>query len=162
MHPFLFLYLDLSSIWCVLATWWTGPRCLRCWGCIPAWLPRSRHFVDMWVAEGGHSKMALALCVVCASPLGVGVDRRRLCPHRRDVGPWWTAGANGVATVVGTIVRRCCVCGNRGRRAHNDYPEGWGGLGMRVRFGRGPCCICVVAAVRPLRPGLVQHGDTPQ
>ena len=48
-----------------------------------------------------HSTMALALCVVCASPLGVGVDRRRVCPHRRDVGPWCTAGVNGVATLVG-------------------------------------------------------------
>ena len=79
--------------------------------------------------------MALALCVVCALPLGVGVDRRRACPHRRDVGPWCTAGANGVATVLGTMVVRGCVCGNRGRRTHNGYPEDRGGLGVRVRFG---------------------------
>ena len=26
MYPLLFLYLDLSSVWCVLATWWTGPN----------------------------------------------------------------------------------------------------------------------------------------
>ena len=31
--------------------------------------------------------MAMALCIVCASPRGVVVDRRRACPHRRDVGP---------------------------------------------------------------------------
>ena len=54
--------------------------------------------------------MGLVLCVVCASPIGVGVDRRRACPHRRDVGPWWTADVNGVATVVGTMVLRGCVC----------------------------------------------------
>ena len=28
---------------------------------------------------------------VCASPRVVGVDRRRACTHRRDVGPWYTA-----------------------------------------------------------------------
>ena len=54
--------------------------------------------------RGPHSTMALALCVVCASPRGVTVDRRRACPHRRDVGAWCTAGVNGGATLLGTMV----------------------------------------------------------
>ena len=32
------------------------------------------------------------------------------------------------ATVLGTMVLRCCVCGNRGRRAHNGHPEDLRGL----------------------------------
>ena len=54
--------------------------------------------------------MAMALCVVCASPRGVDVDRRRVCPHSRDVGPGIQPGANGVATCLGTMVLRGCVC----------------------------------------------------
>ena len=76
-----------------------------------------------------RSTMAQALCFVCASPLGVGVDRRRACPHLRDVWPWCTAGVNGVATVLGTMVVRGFVCGNRGRRTHNGYPRGSGRAG---------------------------------
>ena len=54
--------------------------------------------------------MAMALCVVCASPRGVGVDWRRACPHRRNVGAWYTAGVNGGATLLGTMVpARLCV-----------------------------------------------------
>ena len=66
----------------------------------------------MWVAER-HTARLLWLCVcVCWSSIagGVGVDRRRACPHRRDVGPWCTACVNGVATVLGTLVLRGCVC----------------------------------------------------
>ena len=73
--------------------------------------------------------MAMALCVVCASPRGVGVDRRRACPHRFDVGAlvhsscqWWCdpLGDNGSCEV---------VCVNRGRRTHIGYPKWSGGLG---------------------------------
>ena len=79
-----------------------------------------------------HSTMALALCVVCASPLGVGVDRRRACPHRRDVGPWYTAGANGGATLLGAMVpaRLCVSTAVVGPTMVT--PEGRGGLGVRV------------------------------
>ena len=71
--------------------------------------------------------MALALRVACASHLGVGVDRRRACPHRRDVGPWYTVSVNGGATLLGTMVpARLGVCVNRGRRAHIGYPR-WSG-----------------------------------
>ena len=70
---------------------------------VAAFLPgvaRSHHFVDMWVAEG-HTARLLWLCVcVCWSPIagGVGVGRRRACPHRRGAGPWCTACVNGAAT----------------------------------------------------------------
>ena len=50
-----------------------------------------------------------SVCCLCIA-LGLGVDRRLACPHRRDVGPWCIAGANGVATVLGTMVLRGCVC----------------------------------------------------
>ena len=80
----------------------------------------------------------------------MGVDRRLACPHRRDVGPWCIAGVNDVATVLGTMVLRgcVCVCGNRGRRTHNGYPRGSGRVGrMRLRFGGVPLCICVVSVM---------------
>ena len=51
-----------------------------------------------------------SMCVACASPRGVGVDRRRACPHRRDVGSWCIAGVNDVATALVTMVLRGCVC----------------------------------------------------
>ena len=86
-----------------------------------------------------HSTMVQALCVLCASPLGVGVDRRRACSHRRDVRPWCTAGANGVATVLGTMVLRGCVCVTIADVGPTMVtPEDRGGLGIRVRFGRTP------------------------
>ena len=88
------------------------------------------------------------VCAVCASPRGVGVDRRRACPHRRDVGAWCTADANGVATFVWAQWFCEVVCGNRNRRVHNGYPRGSGRHGgMRVRLGRVTLCICVVAVV---------------
>ena len=92
IHPSSFLYLDLSSVWCVLAIWWTGPRCLcaAVATCLSG-VVRSRYFVDMWVAEG-HTARLLWLCVCCVSIAGgVDVDRRRACPHSRDVGAWYTA-----------------------------------------------------------------------
>ena len=88
-----------------------------------------------------HSTMALVLCVVCASPPGVGVDRRRVCPHRRDVGSWSTAGVNGRDRLGHNGPARLCVCGNRCRRAHNGYPSGSGEVGDDCSVW----CICVVA-----------------
>ena len=103
--------------------------CLRCCGCSPAWFRQMALLCGHVGHRRAHSTMALALCVVCESRLGVGVDRRRACPHRRDVGPWSTAGANGVSTLLGTMVLRGYVCRNRGRRAHIGYPRLSGGLG---------------------------------
>ena len=107
--------------------------------------------------------MALALCVVCASPRGVGVDRRRACPHRRDVGPWYTAGVNGVATVLGTMVLRGCVCVAIAVVGPTMIiPQDRGKLVMIARFG---CTFGVFVSLRCsafATGGLVQHGDTPQ
>ena len=95
-----------------------------------------------------HSTMAQALCVVCASPLGVVVDRRRACPHRRDVGPLvhsrcqWCRdplGHNGSARLcVEIAVFRPTLVTPDDREAQP----------MRARFGGIPCCICVVAVIR--------------
>ena len=69
-----------------------SPLSLRCCGHIPVGVVRSRYFVDMWVAEGAHIAIALAVFVCCLSIAGgVDVDRRRACPHSRDVGAWYTA-----------------------------------------------------------------------
>ena len=94
------------------------------------------------------STMALALCVVCASPRDVGADRRRACPHRRDVGPlvhsrcqWWCdpLGNNGSCEV---------VCVNRGRSTHIGYPRWSGRVGrVRVRSFDIPWWVCVVAVM---------------
>ena len=127
--PFFFLPLDLSSVWCVLAIWWTVPSVFALLRLHPAWFRPMASLCGHVGRRRAHSTMALALCVVCASPRGVCVDRRRACPHRRDVGvlvhsrcQWCRdrIGHNGFA--------RLCVCGNRGRRAHNGYPEDRGGL----------------------------------
>ena len=144
MYRLLFLVLEVTSVWCVSPDRGLSPMCLRCCGYIPV------EFRSMALRCGhaghrrAHNTMTVALCVVCASPRGVCVHRRRACPHRNDVGPWCTAGANCVATALGTMVLRgcVCVCGNRGRRTHNGYPEDRGGLWVRVRFGRSSC-ICV-------------------
>ena len=76
--------------------------------------------------------MALALCVVCASPRGVGVDRRRACrPHRRDVGAWWTAGVNGGATFLGTMVPAMLCVSIAVVEPTLVTPDGREGWGMR-------------------------------
>ena len=124
--------------------------CLRCCGCIPAWFRPVVLLCGHVVRQRTLSTMALALCVVCASPFGVGVDRRRACPHRRDVGPWCTAGANGVATVWGTMVLRGCVCVCVAIAVVGPAmgtPQDRGGFGMIVRFGFTLWCICVVAVL---------------
>ena len=121
--------------------------CLRCCGCTLPGFTRWRYFVDMWVAEGHTARWPLALCAVCASRRCAGVDRRRACPHRRDVGPWYTAGVNGVATVVGTMVLRGCVCVWQSR---SSDPQSIGSVKfgkMKVRFGGSPWRMCVVAVI---------------
>ena len=51
-----------------------------------------------------------SVCCLCIA-LGVGVDRRRACPHRRDVGSWCIAGVNDVATVLEQwFCEVVCVC----------------------------------------------------
>ena len=76
-----------------------------------------------------HSEIALYVCVVCASARGVGVDRRRACPHRLDVGPWYTAGVNGGATLLETMgpARLCVSIAVVGPTLVT--PDGRGGLG---------------------------------
>ena len=70
MYPSSFLPLDLSSVWCVLARWWTDPHCLcAVVGTFLSGVVRSRYFVDMWVAEG-HTARLLLLCV-CCSPIAL-------------------------------------------------------------------------------------------
>ena len=107
-----------------------GPMCLRCCGYIPAWFRPM--VLLLWACGSPRDTQHVGLgsvCCLCIASRCVCVDRRRLCPHRRDVGPWYTAGVNGVATVLGTLVLRGCVRGNRGRRAHNGHPSGSGRLG---------------------------------
>ena len=110
MHPSFFLSLDLSSVCCVLARWWIGLgvfALLWVHSCLV-----SPDGVTLWTCGSPkgtqHDGPGSVWCLCIA--LGVGVDRRRACPHRRDVRPWCTAGANGVATVLGTMVLRGCVC----------------------------------------------------
>ena len=105
--------------------------------------------------------MTLVVCVVCASSRGVGVDRRRACPHRRDVGALVHSKVPMVSRPSWAQWLCEVVCGNRGRRAHTGYSEDRGGLGnegtirlyMVVHLCRG--------GDGPLRPMVVQHGDTP-
>ena len=91
-----------------------APMCLRCCGCIPSLVPFDRVSLGTCGSQKGTQNDGpgcVCVCVVCAWPLGVDVDRRRACPHSRDVGAWYTArcewcrdplGHNGSA--------RLCVC----------------------------------------------------
>ena len=66
MYPFLFLYLDLSSVWCVLARWWNGPQCVcASVGTSLSGFVRSRYFVNMWVAEGHTARWSWLCVCVC-------------------------------------------------------------------------------------------------
>ena len=64
--PFFFLPLDLLSIWCVPATWWTGTNvfpvlCLL--SCLVSFDRVSHGHVGR---RRAHSTMTLTVCVVCA------------------------------------------------------------------------------------------------
>ena len=72
MYPLLFLYFDLSSIWCVLVIWWTGPNVFALPWLHPAWFRRWCYFVDMWFAEG-HTARWPWLCVLFVHRLAVWV-----------------------------------------------------------------------------------------
>ena len=124
------------------------PQCVC--AAVAASLPgfaRWRYFVDMWVAEG-HTARWPWLCVCClfiASRCGCRPASGMHTPSRCRA--WCTAGVNGVATVLGTMVLRGCVCGNRGRRAHNGYPSGSGRLGDGCSYRSYPLvylCRCGV------------------
>ena len=73
--------MDLSSVWCVLAIWWTGPNVFAL-----LWLHPARfHPMVLLCGHVGrrmaHSTMALALCVVCASPSGEAAIMGVPLPH---------------------------------------------------------------------------------
>ena len=119
MNPFFFIYLDLSSAWCVLAKWWNGPQCVG--AAVAAFLPgvvRSHHFVDMWVAEG-HTARWPWICVLFVHRLAVLVKTGAGHVHTVAMsGSWCTAGVNGVATLSGTMVLRGCVWDSRSSGPH--------------------------------------------
>ena len=103
------------------------PMCLRCCDCIPEWFRQIALLCGHVCRRGAHITMTLALCVGCASPCGVGVDRRRACPNRRDfvvlvhsMCQWCRdpLGHNGPEGL--------CVCCNRGRRTRHGYTTGSG------------------------------------
>ena len=136
--------------------------CLRCCGYTPVGF-RSIALVCGHVGHWrAHSAMTLVVCVVCASCRGVGVDRRRACPHRRDVGPLVHSQVPMVSRPLWAQWFCEVVCGNRGRRAHNGYPRGPGRLGER-----GYDALALLGSFVSLRwwavvtGGSVHHGDTP-
>ena len=114
-----FLPLDWSSVWCVLALWWTGPHCVCV--AVAAFLPgvvRWRHIVDMWVAEG-HTARWPRLC-------GLFVHRPR-CGCRPASGMSTPSRCRGPGTQqVSKVVRpsweqwflRGCVCQSRSFNPH--------------------------------------------
>ena len=95
-----------------------APMCLRCCGCIPDWF--------------------LSMSLVCGH-----VGRRR-AHTARWWGPWYTAGANGGATLLGTMVpARLCVS-IAVVQPTLVTPDGRGGLGDEGTILRhsfvGLCC----------------------
>ena len=74
----------------------------------------------------------------------------------------WTCGSpkdsqhDGLGSV-------CCLCGNRGRRAHNGYPSGSGRLWDDWSLRFYPFDVFVSLRCSAFETGgLVQHDDTPQ
>ena len=136
-------------IWCVLATWWTGTKVFAL-----RWLHSclvSFDRVSLWACgsqKGTQHDDPGCVCVVCAWPRGVDVDRRRTCPHSRDVGAWYTDRCQWWCDPLGDNCSCEPVCVNRGRRTHLGYPRWSGRVGwMRVRSFGIPWWVCVVAVM---------------
>ena len=78
--------------------------CLHCCDCTLPGFARWRYFVGMWVAEG-HTARWPWLCVLFVHRLAVWVSTGVGHAHTVAMsGPWYTAGANGGATLLGTRV----------------------------------------------------------
>ena len=124
IHPSFFLSLDLSSVWCVLAMWWSGPNVVAL-----LWLHSclvSSDGVTLWTCgsptgtqhDGLGSVCCLCIALRCGCRPASGMStpsRCRALVHSRCQWCRDRIGQNGFA--------RLCVCGNRGRRAHNGYPR---------------------------------------
>ena len=133
MYPFFFFIWTCRRSGVSSSSGGVVPMCLRCCGCIPAWFRSMALLCGHVGRRRAHNTMALAVCVVCASPRGVGADRRRACPHRRDVGALvhsqlpmvlYPLGHNGSA--------RLCVSQSRPsgpQWLHPRIGEGWEGEG---------------------------------
>ena len=120
--------------------------CLRCCGCIPAWF-RSIAFPYGHVGRRrAHSTMTLTVCCLfiasrcgCRPASGMSTPSRcRVLVHSQMSmvsRPSWAQWS----------CESVCVCGNRGRRAHNGYPSGSGEVGDDCSVRLYLWCICVVA-----------------
>ena len=132
--------MDLSSVWCVLARWWTGPHCLC--AAVGTSCLVSFDRATLWTCgslKGTQRDCFGCVCVVCTSPRGVGVDRRRACPHRRDVELRCTTRCQWYCAP--PLAQWLCefAIGDRSGRTTMVTPADRGGLGKaRLRSDRTP------------------------
>ena len=94
--------------------------------------------------------MTVVVCVACASSRGVGVDRRRPCPHRRDVGtlvhsqvpmvsrPSWEQWSWDVVCVAIAVVGPTMVTPEDRGGLGNEGTMRWCYLVHLCRCGDGP------------------------
>ena len=140
--------MDLSSVWCVLAIWRTGPSVFAL-----LWLHSclvSPDGVTLWTCgspkgtqhDGPGSVCCLCIASRCGCRPASGMStpsRCRALVHSQMSMVLRPAWAHWSCEV---------VCGNRSRRGHNGFTSGSGRFGrMRVRFGGTSWCICVVAVM---------------
>ena len=132
MSPLLFLPLGLSSVWCVVSRWWTGPHVFALLWFHPSWVSFDR--VTLWTCgspKGTQRDCSGCVCVVFTHRLAVWVSV--------DVGHAHTVAMCGcgvrpdVSGVAPSWAQWLCevVVGNRGRRATMVTPTGREGVGKR-------------------------------
>ena len=75
MYPLLFLHVDLSSVWCVLAIWWTGPKVFALhWmhSCLVS--PDGATLLTCGSLKGTQRDCFDCVCVLCVHRLAVCVS----------------------------------------------------------------------------------------
>ena len=145
--PSFFIYLDLSSVWCVLAIWWTGPNVFALLCLQPCLV--SSDGVTLWTCgspkgtqhDGPGSVCLLRMVSRCGCSLASGMSTPSRCRG---------LGAQQVSMVVRPSWEqwflRGCVCQSRSSNPH-WLPQmvgrvGGGGMGTILWHSVVGLCRC--------------------
>ena len=146
MYPLLFLSLDLSSVWCVLAIWWTGPNVFALLWLHPCLV--SPDGVTVWTCGSPkgtqHDDPGSVCCLCIASRCGCRPASGMSTPSRCR-GP----GTQQVSMVVRPSWEqwflRGCVCQSRSSDPHwlpQMVGEGWEDEGATLWHSLVGLCRC--------------------